>query len=86
MSDYEQPRRLHIERDPDRARLEANEEDVTAVGVQLPSGTILIEWRREAFEPEDRANGTVQSRYENVEDAEQATAGNLVFDDPEAEE
>ncbi|WP_092894108.1 hypothetical protein [Halopelagius inordinatus] len=81
MSDYESPRRLRIERDPDRARLEANEETVTAVGVQMPSGVIYIEWRREAFEPGDRSEGLVHSRYENVEDAVQATAGNVVFED-----
>lgn len=81
MSDIERPRRLHIERDPDRARLEANEETVTAVGVQMPSGAIIIEWCREAFEPGDRANKTVTSRYECVEDAEQATAGTVVFEE-----
>ena len=83
MSDYERPRRLRIERDPDRARLEANEETVTATGVQFPSGTIVIEWRREAFEPGDRSTGVVHSRYECVEDAVQATAGHVVFEDEE---
>lgn len=81
--DYERPRRLRVERDPDRARLEANEETVTAVGVQFPSGDIVIQWRREAFEPDDRANDTVQSEYRNIEDAEQATAGHIVFEDEE---
>jgi len=80
-------RRLHIERDPDRERDSASEETVTARGAQLPSGTIYIEWRREAFEPEERSKGVVTSRYECVEDAEQATGGTVVFDDtPEGEE
>lgn len=72
-------RRLYIERDPDRARLESNEEEVTALGVQFPSGHIVIQWRREAFQPGDRSEGVVESRYECIEDAEQATAGTVVF-------
>lgn len=74
-------RRLKIERDPDRARLSATEVEITAYGVQLPSGVIYIEWNRDAFEPDDRAEGLVHSRYENITDAEQATAGNVVFID-----
>ncbi|MCU4743458.1 hypothetical protein [Natronoglomus mannanivorans] len=80
------PRRLRVERDPDRARLSATDVTTTAWGVQLPSGVIYIEWNREAFEPDDRAEGLVHSRYENVEDAEQATAGDIVFLDDEIPE
>lgn len=83
MVEYEEPRLLRVERDPERARLEANEETVTATGVQFPSGRIVIEWRREAFQPGDRASGVVHSKYDNVKDATQATAGDIIFEDDE---
>lgn len=81
MSENNRVRPLHVERDPDRERAEANQVTVTAVGAQFPSGAIYIEWRRDAFEPGERAKETVTSRYQNVEDAEQATAGRVVFED-----
>jgi hypothetical protein len=79
--DVDVGRRLVVRRDPDRARLEANEETVTATGFQTPGGVIYVEWRREAFQPGDRSEGLVHSRYETVDDAEQATAGNIEFVD-----
>lgn len=85
MSEIEIPRRLVIRRDPDRARLDASEETITATGVQFPSGNIEIEWRREAFKPDDRSEGVVGSRYTCVEDARQATAGFVEFIDEDHE-
>lgn len=76
---------LFVLRDPDRARAEATEVDVIAAGAQLPSGTIYIEWNREAFAEGERAEHPVTSRYETVADAEQATGGDLVFGNPEGE-
>jgi len=84
-SDDQLPRRLHIERDLDRARASANDEAVVAVGALYPSGQVIIEWRRSAFEEDDRAEEPVESRYGCIEDAEQATGGRLVFDDREAD-
>lgn len=77
------PKRLIILRDPDRSRDSASEVDVIAAGVQMPSGAIHIEWNREAFEEDERASHTVESRYESVEDAEQASSGTLLFFDYE---
>lgn len=79
--DHEPVRPLRIERDPDRERGSASEATVTAVGAQYPSGDIIIQWRREAFEPGERSEDTVTSQYHNVEDAEQATGGTVVFED-----
>lgn len=76
-------RALRVERDPERARLSADEaETVTARGHQLPSGAIAVKWRKEAFEEDDRSEDSVVSLYlGGVEDARQATAGNIVFED-----
>lgn len=76
---YDDAQRLRVRRDPDRARQNANEETVTAVGAQLPSGQIIIEWRRDAFAPGERSEEPVVSIYRNVLDAEQATAGTIEF-------
>jgi len=73
------PRPLHIRRDPDRARDSATEETVVAVGVQMPSNTIIIEWNRKAFDSDERAAHPVKSEYRSVADAEQATGGTVVF-------
>ncbi|MFD1588730.1 hypothetical protein ACFR9U_17260 [Halorientalis brevis] len=79
MSGIESLRPLYIRRDPDRSRDEANEETVTAVGAQFPSGTIVIEWRREAFEEDEQTNKPVRSTYQTVADAEKASGGEVVF-------
>lgn len=79
--DYEGVRPLIIRRDPDRERASSSDETVTAVGAQYPSGDIIIQWRREAFAEGERARAPVTSHYRNEEDAEQASAGTLVFED-----
>jgi hypothetical protein len=79
--EYQGVRPLRIERDPDRERASSSAATVTAVGAQYPSGDIIIQWRREAFEPGERSEETVTSHYHNVEDATQATAGTVVFED-----
>jgi hypothetical protein len=79
--DYNRARALRIERDPDRERASASNVTVTATGVETHTGDILIQWRREAFEPGERSEGTVTSHYESIADAEQATAGTVVFED-----
>lgn len=84
MSNYEPARRLKVLRDPDRARAEASEETVTAVGVQFPSGHIMIEWRQEAFEDGQQTDAPARSHYESVRDAELATKGDIVFEDGES--
>ena len=64
--------RLHIEND---------DGDVVAVGVQFPdSGTIVVEWRREAFPPGERTDEPTRSHYSGVDDAAQC-AGEVVFGD-----
>lgn len=81
-SNLDLPRRVVIIRDPDRERDSATGEVVTATGVEFAdSGNIVIEWRREAFEEDERSNGHVESRYDNVHDAEQATGGTLLYVD-----
>lgn len=79
MDEFNQVRPLRIERDPDRARAEANERDVVAFGAEYPSGAIIVEWRREAFEPSERSAQVVTSRYENRADAERASGGTVVY-------
>lgn len=80
MSEEDLVEPLVIIRDPDRERAEATEQTLVAAGAMLPSGTIYIEWNREAFEEENRAENVVTSRYESVDDAEEATRGNIVFE------
>jgi len=58
--------------------------DVLAAGARLPSGTIVVEWNREAFLPEDRTAYPVESRYRCVDDAEEASDGTVVFQEDSA--
>jgi hypothetical protein len=81
MSEHNSVVPLHIERDPDRERASSSDETVTAVGARYPSGDIIIQWRREAFAEGERSKTPVTSHYRNVEDAEQASAGTVVFED-----
>lgn len=61
--DHEPVRPLHVRRDPDRERASSNNETVTAVGAEYPSGDIIIQWRREAFAEGERARAPVTSHY-----------------------
>jgi hypothetical protein len=60
-------------------RIERNG-DVLAVGAQLPSGTIVVEWNREAFPPEERTQYPVESRYSTEADAIEASGGAVIFE------
>ena len=53
---------------------------VTAVGAWYPSGDVIVQWRREAFPPDERTDASVTSHYQSVKDAEEATGGKVVFD------
>lgn len=79
--DYNEARALRIERDPERERASASDTTVTATGAQTHTGDVLIQWRREAFSEGSRTRGKVTSTYECIEDAEEATAGTVVFED-----
>lgn len=50
---------------------------VPAEGVLLPSGRVVIEWRPESFEPDERTKERPLSIYASVEDCEQATGGTV---------
>lgn len=50
-----------------------------AVGAEFPSGTIIVEWNREAFPPGQQTTRRVTSRYETVADAEQASGGTVIY-------
>lgn len=59
--------------------------ETVAVGVELPSGTHVVEWVAEAFPPGERATEPVTSIYRNREDALEATGGMLRFGGTEDE-
>lgn len=58
------------------------DETTIAVGALLPSGTVVVEWRREAFPPAEQTAEPVVSHYASVDDAVEATGGAVAFDDP----
>lgn len=51
---------------------------VLAWGVQFPTGRFAVEWRREAYPPEDRSNGRINSLYESREDVILASGGGTI--------
>lgn len=53
-----------------------------AVGAELPSGLILVEWLREPFPEAERTEKPVYSQYRPKEDAEQCTGGTVIYEDP----
>lgn len=53
-----------------------------AVGTKMPSGLLVVEWVRESFPEEERTDAPVLSQYRNLEDAKQATGGEIIFEDP----
>lgn len=63
-----------------RVRIERDDGTVVATGLEFPSGTIAVEWRREAFPPGERTLHSVRSFYHSVSDAEQASDGQLVYE------
>jgi hypothetical protein len=75
-------RPLRIEREP---MLDVIDGNVVAVGCELPSGTVAVEWRREAFPPGERTEHSTTSIYGSVEDAEQASGGTIVFEEVDHE-
>lgn len=57
---------------------------VVATGARLPSGTIVVEWRRAAFPVDEQTDNPVRSHYQTVDDAREATSGDVVFLDDES--
>lgn len=53
-----------------------------AVGAELPSGLMIVEWNRRAFPEEERTDAPVYSQYQSKEDAEEATGGRVIYEDP----
>lgn len=53
-----------------------------AVGTKLPSGLFVVEWLRESFPEGEQTNDPVVSQYQSIADAQQATGGELIFEDP----
>ena len=56
-----------------------------ATGVELPSGTYVLEWIRESFPEGERCEEPVISQYRDEDDVRQATGGTLIYEDPNAE-
>lgn len=53
-----------------------------AIGVRFPSAVHIVEWVREHFDEENRTDNPVRSHYESKADAEQATGGTVIYEDP----
>lgn len=49
-----------------------------ASGALLPSGTIVVEWNREAFPEGERTDHNTRSIYASIDDAEQASGGEVI--------
>lgn len=60
-------------------RMRNDDGTVTATGAEFPSGTLRVEWRREAFPSDQRSDEPIESRYESVGDAELASQGTVEF-------
>jgi hypothetical protein len=57
---------------------------VKAYGVRLPSGNVLIEWRRDAWPESNRLNGPHQSLYDSLADFRSVLAEDAIeWIDPE---
>lgn len=52
-----------------------------ARGVQFPSGTVILEWNRDAFHPGDRLVHPHRSIYGSIDDARQGVGGEIVVDE-----
>lgn len=55
--------------------------DVMAEGARLPSGTCVVEWRREYFESEQRSEDVIETRYQTLKDVKLASDGVVEFVD-----
>jgi hypothetical protein len=53
-----------------------------AIGVRFPSAVHVVEWVRDCFEPDERTDNPVTSMYRGKADAEQATGGTVIYEDP----
>ncbi|MFT4921038.1 MAG: hypothetical protein ACI8XM_000231 [Haloarculaceae archaeon] len=53
-----------------------------AIGVKFPSAIHIVEWVRDHFEPAERTDHPVRSHYQSQADAEQATGGTIIYEDP----
>lgn len=53
-----------------------------AIGVKFPSAVHIVEWIRDHFEEDNRTDHPVRSHYGSKADAEQATGGTLIYEDP----
>lgn len=75
-------KRVRVFRDPED---ENNARKQIAAGAMLPSGTIVVEWDREAFPADEQTQFPVESRYRTVEDAQEGTGGRIIFVDEAAQ-
>lgn len=70
---------IRVERNPDRTRVDITK-DLMGRGVVFPSGTVVMEWYRGAYPPEDRLDEPHQSIYGSLEDVEQGTGGDVIVE------
>lgn len=71
---------FEVYRDEDRTRVDTDD-DLLGWGVVFPSGQIVVDWRLEAYPPEDRLDNHHLSQYGSVDDVEQGTGGTVEFVD-----
>lgn len=68
-------RRFHV-------REQSNDTDFpSGVGVEFPSGTVVVEWVPEAWPPEERLDGAHQSTYDTIDDLRQVVSGEIYYVD-----
>ena len=56
---------------------EGTDSNISAVGVELPSGTVVVEWVPEWFTPPNRLDGYHQSIYDSIDDLNDVTEGRV---------
>lgn len=78
------PEPFYVYRDEDRTRIEGTE-DLLGWGARFPSGACYVDWRLEAFDPDDRLQYPHVSRYGSIVDVEQGTGGVVVWPGPDGE-
>lgn len=61
-------------RSPERTRVETTD-GLLGWGVQFPTGRCVVEWRLEAYPPENRLGNPHLSEYGSIDDVEQGTGG-----------
>lgn len=67
---------VEVTRDPDRTRIDVTD-DLLGRGVEFPSGTIVMEWYRDAYPEKDRLDHPHQSIYGSLADLRQGTGGTV---------